>query len=406
MKEIYLDNNATSRIHPDVAEAILECQRECYGNPSSIHDPGLKAQAAVNQAKEKIADFLGCKPRDIIFTSGGTESNNLAIKGLSLAHREKGNHIITNQIEHPSILTTCKYLESQGFEVTYLPVDHYGLIDCKELKKAINNKTILISIMHANNEVGTIQPINEIGDIARSKDVLFHTDAVQSFGKIPINVNESKIDLLTLSAHKSNGPKGIGLLYVREGIKLTPLLHGGEQEGGRRAGTENVPNIVGLGKLVELLKQDMDRRNQLLTRLRDRLFEGIKDKGISVELNGHPTSRLPNTLNINFDKIEGRTLIISLNLEGIAASQGSACTIGTMKASHVLTAMGKTPEEIQGSIRFSLGYENTEEEIDHVVNLMPKVIKYAREYGSICYLTGEFKYTAEESCCSQPLFKA
>ncbi|ODS31443.1 MAG: cysteine desulfurase [Candidatus Scalindua rubra] len=406
MKEIYLDNNATSKIHPDVAEAILECQREYYGNPSSIHDFGLKAQAAVNQAKEKIADFLGCSPKEIIFTSGGTESNNLAIKGLALANREKGNHIITSQIEHHSVLTTCKYLESQGIEVTYMSVDHYGLIDCKELEEAINNKTILISIMHANNEVGTIQSIDEISNIARDKGVFFHTDAVQSFTKIPINVNESKIDLLSLSAHKGNGPKGIGLLCVREGIKLTPLFHGGEQEEGRRAGTENVPNIVGLGRLVELLKQDTDRRNQLLTRLRDRLFQGIKDKGINVKLNGHPTRRLPNTLNISFDDIEGRTLIISLNLEGIAASQGSACTIGTLKASHVLTAMGKTPEEIQGSIRFSLGYENTEEEIDYVVNMMPKVIEYAREYGSICYLKGEFKYEAEESCCSQPLFKA
>ncbi len=406
MKEIYLDNNATSRIHPDVVEAIFECQRECYGNPSSIHDFGLKAQAAVDQAKGKIADFLGCQLGEIIFTSGGTEANNLAIKGLAFANREKGNHIITSQIEHPSILTTCKYLESLDYEVTYLPVDQYGLIDCRELEKAINSKTILISIMHANNEVGTIQPVKEIGDIARAKDVLFHTDAVQSFGKIPISANASGIDLLSLSAHKNNGPKGIGLLYVREGIKLAPLLHGGEQEGGRRAGTENVSGIVGLGKLVEVFKQDFDQNNQRLTGLRDRLFQGIKDKVGNVELNGHLTDRLPNTLNVSFDKIEGRTLIISLNLEGVAASQGSACTIGTMKASHVLTAMGKTPEEIQGSIRFSLGRDNTEEEIDHVISIIPKVIEHAREYGTICYLTGEFKYTAEESCCSQPLFKA
>jgi len=313
-----------------------------------------------------------------VFTSGGTEADNFAIKGIAYANESKGKHIITSSIEHHAVLNTCKYLEKQGFQVTYLPVDEYGFVDPGDMMKAINKETILITIMHANNEVGTIEPISEIGKIAKGKEIIFHTDAVQSLGKIPVDVNELNVDLLSLSAHKIYGPKGIGALYIRKGTRIQPLIHGGHHEKNRRAGTENVPGIAGLGKAIEIVKTSIDKESIYLTDLRNRLCSGISEKIDCVYLNGHSRKRLPNTLNMSFEFVEGESIILNLDMKGVAVASGSACTSGSLEPSHVLKAMGVAPAVAQGSIRFSLGKDNTEEDIDYVLEVLPEIISRLR----------------------------
>ncbi len=345
---------------------------------SRLHQFGQQARKAIDEAREKVADFIGAIQEEIIFTSGGTEADNFAIKGIAYANEKKGKHIITSSIEHHAVLNPCKYLEKQGFQVTYLPVDKYGLVDPDEVEKAIAKETILITIMHANNEIGTIEPIAEIGKIAKEKGICFHTDAVQTVGKIPVDVNELNIDLLSLSAHKIYGPKGIGALYIRKGTRIQPLIQGGHHEKNLRAGTENVPAIVGLGKAVEIAKATLDKESIYLTNLRDGLCSGIGEKIDSVYLNGHPGKRLPNTLNMSFEFVEGESIILNLDMKGIAVSSGSACTSGSLEPSHVLKAMGVEPAIVQGSIRFSLGKDNTEEDIDYVLEVLPEIIAHLR----------------------------
>lgn len=375
---IYFDHNATTPVHPEVFKAMEPFYKEEFGNASSLHAKGRLARSAVDNARSIIGAFLGTGAEDIIFTSGGTESDNIAIKGACWANQNKGNHIITSRIEHSAVLATCKFMEKNGFKVTYLPVDKYGMVSAGDLKKAITDKTVLVSIMHANNETGTVQPIKELAEICREKRVLFHTDAVQSFGKLAIDVNEMQVDLLSLSAHKIYGPKGIGALYIRKGVKITPLSHGGHHERKLRAGTENVAGIVGLGKAVELAAADRENKNKRLAALRDRLYKGITESLGDVSLNGHPTERLPGTLNLSFRYIEGESIMLNLDLQGVCVSTGSACTSGTLEPSHVLTAMGVKPEITQGSIRFSLGEGNTEEEVDYCISILPEIVKRLR----------------------------
>jgi len=378
MRRVYLDNNATTPTHPEVVKAMVPYYEEVFGNASSIHQFGQQARKAINEAREKLAEFIGAKPEEIVFTSGGTESNNFAIKGVAYANENKGKHIITSSIEHLAVLNPCKYLEKQGFRVTYLPVDKYGLVAPADVEKAITKETILITIMHTNNEVGTIEPIVEIGKIAKEKGIYFHTDAVQSIGKIPVNVQELNIDLLSLSGHKIYGPKGIGALYIRKGTRIQPQILGGHHEKNRRAGTENVPGIVGLAKAIEIAKDSMDKESIYLTNLRNRLYNGIIEKIDYVHLNGHPEIRLPNTLNISFEFVEGESIILNLDMKGIAVSSGSACTSGSLEPSHVLKAMGVDPAVAQGSIRFSLGKDNTEDDINYVLEVLPEIVDRLR----------------------------
>ena len=378
MRRVYLDHNATTPTHPEVVKAMLPYYEEVFGNASSIHQFGQQARKAIDKAREKVADFIGAKPEEIVFTSGGTEADNFAIKGIAYANKTKGKHIITSSIEHHAVLNPCKYLEKQGFRVTYIPVDKYGLVNPDEVKKAITKETILITIMHANNEIGTIEPIAEIGKIAKEKGICLHTDAVQTVGKIPVDVNELNVDLLSLSGHKIYGPKGIGALYIRKGTRIQPLIQGGHHEKNRRAGTENVPAIVGLGKAIEIAKETMEGESIRLTNLRNKLCSGIGEKIDHVHLNGHPGKRLPNTLNMSFEFIEGESIILSLDMKGIAVSSGSACTSGSLEPSHVLKAMGVDPAIAQGSIRFSLGKDNTEEDINYVLEVLPEIIARLR----------------------------
>ena len=380
MKKIYLDHNATTPVNPEVLRAMIPYFADEFGNASSLHSFGRKAWDAVENARKSVARLIGpCESVDIVFTCGGTESDNFAIKSSAHALRDKGKHIITSQVEHLAVLNPCQFLEENGYEVTYLPVDEYGVIDIEALKKAIRGDTILISIMSANSEVGTMQPIEEIAAIARKKGVLFHTDAVQMAGKIPINVEEIGIDLLSVSSHKIYGPKGIGALYVSKKAKITPYMHGGHHERNRRAGTENVPGIVGFGKACELAKRDMEKESKRLTDLRDRLWDGINKRVSGIKMNGHPTKRLPNTLNISFKYVEGEPVLINLDLKGIAASAGSACTSGTLEPSYVLKAMGVEAAVAQGSVRFSLGRMNTKADIDMVVKEITAIIKKLRD---------------------------
>ncbi len=378
MKKIYLDNAATTPADVKVLEAMLPFFSQVYGNPSSLHAFGQEAKHAIEEARHITAQFIGTSEEEIIFTSGGTESNNSAIKGVACARRDKGNHIITSRIEHHAILETCHFLEKHGFHVTYIPVDEFGLVDPADVKKAITGKTILISIMHANNEIGTIEPIAEIGKIARKKGIYFHTDAVQSFGHLPIDIGELNADLLSASGHKLYGPKGVGILYVRKGIRMLPFMHGGDQEQRRRASTHNVPGIVGFGKAVELAKEEMAREIERLTLLRDKLIKGILEKIKHARLNGHPKERLPNNVNVSISYVEGESMLLNLDMEGIACSTGSACTSSSLEPSHVLAAIGLSHELGHGSLRFSLGRLTSEEDIDYVLKVLPGIVRKLR----------------------------
>ena len=376
---IYLDHAATTYVKPEVFEAMKPYFSEHFGNASSIYSIGRDSKKAVEEAREKVAKALGAEAREIFFTGSGSEADNWAIKGVAAANKNKGKHIITSSIEHPAIINTCKYLEGEGFEVTYLPVDSDGLISLEDLKKAIKDTTILISIMFANNEIGTIQPIKEIGAIAREKGILFHTDAVQAVGNVAINVNDMNIDLLSLSAHKFYGPKGVGALYVRKGVKISSLIHGGAQERGKRASTENLPGIVGLGKAIELARENMEAYNKKLLELRERTIEGLMAKVPYIKLNGHRTNRLPGNVNISFQFIEGESLLLMLDMMGVCGSSGSACSSGSLDPSHVLMAIGLSHEIAHGSLRLTFGDENTQEDVDYILEEIPKVVSRLRD---------------------------
>lgn len=388
MKEtrtVYLDHNATTPTHPDVVEAMLPYYRDLFGNASSVHQFGRTAKKAIEEARANLARFVGAKnPDEIVFTSGGTESDNLAINGVVHALKDKGDHIITSSIEHLAVESVCKFLQKNGYNVTFLPVDKYGIVDLGVLQKAITEKTILITIMYANNEVGTIEPIKEIVNIAKEKGICVHTDAIQAVGKIKVNAETLGVDLLSISGHKFYGPKGIGALYIRKGTKIAPMQLGGHHEKNRRAGTENVPGIVGLGKAAQLASESLESEIEKLTALRDRLHRGIENKIKDVRLNGHLTKRLPNTCNISFEYIEGESIILNLDLEGIGVSTGSACTSGSLEPSHVLTAMNVPIEIAQGSIRFSMGRVNTQEDIDYVLEKLPPIIDRLRRMSPLC----------------------
>jgi cysteine desulfurase len=378
MKKYYLDNAATTPTDPRVLQAMLPCFTEVYGNPSSQHAFGQTAKHLVEEARKTVASFIEASPEEIIFTSGGTEGNNTVVEGIAHARREKGNHVITSKIEHHSILEPCHFLEKEGFEVTLIPVNEYGIVDPDDVRKAITEKTILISIMHANNEIGTIQPLTEISKIARENGIYFHTDAIQTFGHFPISVNELQIDLLSASAHKLYGPKGIGILYVRKGTRIEPILRGGDQEKRRRASTHNVPGIVGLGKAVELAKEEVSYEIEKLTFLRNMLIDGILTKIEHSRLNGHPSQRLPNNVNISFSYVDGGSMLLKLDMEGIACSTGSACTSSNLEPSHVLSAIGLPLELAHGSLRFSLGRQTTEDNIRYVLEVLPGIISKLR----------------------------
>lgn len=376
---IYLDNAATTRTAPEVVEAMLPYFTEAYGNPSTIYGLGSTAKKAVNQARRTIAEAIGAKQEEIYFTAGGSEADNWALKATAEAYGQKGRHIITTKIEHHALLHTCEYLEKQGFEVTYLGVDGDGLVDLEELKAAIRPDTILISIMYANNEIGTIEPIAEIGAIAKERGILFHTDAVQAFGQVPLNVDELHVDMLSASAHKLNGPKGIGMLYIRTGVKIRSFVHGGSQERSRRAGTENVPGIVGFGAAVERALRTMDEKVKKEIELRDYLISRIEKEIPYCRLNGHRTKRLPGNVNFAFQFIEGESMLIMLDMKGICGSSGSACTSGSLDPSHVLLAIGLKHEIAHGSLRLTLSEENTREELDFVVEELKKIVAKLRE---------------------------
>ena len=377
MQRIYLDYAATTPTHPNVVEAMLPYFTNSFGNPSSIYACGQDAKEATEGARANVAALIGARDEEITFTSGGTEADNAALKGVAYASKDKG-HIITSSIEHHAILETGHFLETQGFEITYLPVDEHGMVDPDDVRQAITDKTVIVSIMHANNEVGTIQPIAEIGRITREAGAYLHTDAVQSAGHVPLNVDELGVDLLSMSAHKLYGPKGIGAFYVRKGTKLVSFMHGGEQEYGRRAGTHNVPGIVGLGKAVQIAQQEIDEEAERVTRLRDKLLNGIQESIDHVRINGHPQMRLPNNLNVSISYAEGEAMCLKLDREGICCSTGSACTSADTSPSHVLTALGLDPLQAHSSLRFSLGKWTTEEEIDRVLNTLPRIVANLR----------------------------
>lgn len=377
-KTIYLDNAATTRTSPEVVKEMLPFFSEYYGNPSSIYEFSNGPKKAVAQARKDIADTLGAKPQEIYFTAGGSESDNWAIKAAAEAYQQKGRHIITSKIEHHAVLHTCQYLESRGFSVTYLDVDEQGVVKLEELKKAIRPDTILITIMFANNEIGTIQPIKEIAEIAREHAILFHTDAVQAYGHIPIDVDQYGIDMMSASGHKINGPKGIGFLYIRTGVKIRSFVHGGAQERKRRAGTENVPGIVGLGKAARLAAETLKERMEKETKLRDYLMDRVMAEVPYTRVNGHRQKRLPNNCNFAFQFIEGESLLIMLDMAGICGSSGSACTSGSLDPSHVLLAIGLPHEIAHGSLRLTLSEENTKEEMDYVVGEIKRIVERLR----------------------------
>lgn len=379
-RKIYLDNAATKRVNKEVLEEMKKYFDEMYGNPSSqLYELGRKSKEAIEKARGQLAGFINADEKEIYFTAGGTESDNWAIKGVAFANLKKGKHIITTKIEHHAILHTCEYLEKFGIETTYLDVDEYGMINLEQLKNSIRPDTILISVMYANNEIGTIQPIERIGEIAHEHGIIFHTDAVQALGSVKIDVKSQHIDLMSVSAHKIGGPKGIGAMYIRKGVKIDNFIHGGGQERGRRAGTEGVQNIVGFGKAVEIAARDFDKHVAGLTARRDRLIEGIKAAIPNIVLNGHPTMRLPNNVNFSYKLVEGESILLMLDMEGIAASSGSACTSGSLDPSHVLLATGLDHGTAHGSIRFTLSEETTDEDIDYVIEKMKAIIERLRE---------------------------
>ena len=376
---IYLDNAATTKTAPEVVDAMLPYFSEYYGNASTIYSLGAESKKAMDHARQTIADSLGAKPEEIYFTAGGSESDNWALKATAEAYASKGKHIITTKIEHHAILHTCEYLEKRGFEITYLNVDRDGLISLDELKAAIRPDTILISVMFANNEIGTIEPIAEIGEIAKEHGVLFHTDAVQAYAQVPIHVDEMHIDMLSASGHKLNGPKGIGFLYIRKGVKIRSFVHGGAQERSRRAGTENIPGIVGLGAAVERAMRIMDSKTRKEIELRDYLIGRLENEIPHCWLNGHRTKRLPNNINFSFLFIEGESMLIMLDMNGICASSGSACTSGSLDPSHVLLAIGLKHEEAHGSLRLTLSEDSTKEEMDIVAEEVKKIVQRLRD---------------------------
>lgn len=377
--KIYMDNAATTPVREEVFQTILPYFKEYYGNASSVYSIAKESKKALEKAREQVAKGIGAKTEEIYFTAGGSESDNMALRGVAEALRRKGNHIITTKIEHHAILHTCEYLEKHGYEVTYLPVDEFGKISLEELEKSIRPETILISVMFANNEIGTIQPIAEIGKIAEKHGILFHTDAVQAVGHVPIRVEDMKIDLLSMSGHKLGAPKGIGAIFIRKGVTIEPLIFGGAQEKKKRAGTENIPGIVGLGKAVELATAEMEVETKRLVQLRDKLISGILEKVPYSRLNGHPTDRLPGNCNISFSYIEGESMLLLLDAIGIAASSGSACTSGSLDPSHVLMAIGLPHEIAHGSLRLTLDRMNTEEEIEFVLEKVPEIVQKLRD---------------------------
>jgi cysteine desulfurase len=379
MKKIYLDHAATTPVDPEVLKVMLPYFCESFGNPSSIHSFGRENRKAIEDARAIVAKELGAnEPSEIIFTGCGSESDNMVLKGIASACRDKGNHIITSAIEHHAIFDTCKFLEKQGFEITYVPVNAAGLVNPQDVANLLTDRTILVSIMHANNEVGTIQPIAAIGKLLRERKILFHTDAVQSVGSIPVNVNELSVDMLSLSAHKFYGPKGVGALYIRKGTRIHPLIHGGGQERNRRAGTENVAGIVGLAKALQLANQNLVDNQAKLSGLRDYLIDNVLKRFEHVRLNGDRTQRLPGNANFSFEYIEGESLLLNLDLKGIAASSGSACTSGSLEPSHVLLSMGICHEIAHGSLRLTLGKSNTKEEIDYLLEVLPEIVDKLR----------------------------
>jgi cysteine desulfurase len=383
MKRIYMDHSATTPVAPEVLEAMLPYFSERFGNASSLHSFGVEAKEALEASREKVAALLGAKPEEIIFTSGGTESDNLALKGIAYRNQEKGKHIITTSIEHPAVLETCRKLQKDGFDVTYLPVTDEGLVDPAALESAIRPDTVLISVMHANNEVGTIQPLQEIGCLAAEKDIYFHTDAVQSVGKIPADVDDLGVDLLSLSAHKLYGPKGIGALYVRKGTKLESIIKGGGHERALRSGTENITGIVGLARAADLAQETMAAEGERLTRLRNRLSSMVLEKVKDTWINGSMTRRLPGNLNFSFKFVEGESLLLFLDSKGIAVSTGSACSSHKLERSHVLLALGLKPEECHGSLRITMGRSNTEEEVDFVAECIIEAVERFRNISAL-----------------------
>ena len=379
MRKVYMDHGAGMPLDSRVFEAMTPYFLEDYGNPSSSHSFGNSARNAIAASREKVAQLVAAeKPQEVVFTSGGTESNNLAIKGVAYRNREQGNHIITTAIEHISVMNICKFLQKQGFEVSYVPVDKQGVVDLEKLEAAINDRTILISVMYANGEIGTIQPIREIGKVAHENQVIFHVDAVAAAGKVPINVKEENIDLLSISSNDMYGPKGVGALYIKKGTKVQPIIQGGGQERGLRSGTENVPGIVGMGEAAEIAKREMEAEGKRLTRLRNKLIKGVLDKIDYSFLNGHPTERLPGNANLRFSYIEGESLILGLDMLGVQVSSGSACTSKTLEPSHVLLAIGLAHEEAHGSLVFTMGKQNSEEDVDYVLEVLPDVVKRLR----------------------------
>lgn len=375
---IYMDHAGTTPTHPEVVEAMLPYFSERFGNPSSLHAVAREARGALDDAREKVAALIGAKPEEVIFTSGGTEADNAAIRGIARAYEDTGRHIITTPIEHHAVLHTCEYLEKLGWKITYLPVDRTGLVDPDDVRKAITPETTLVTVMHANNEVGTVEPIEEIGAIARERGVKFHSDTVQTAGALPIDVDGMNLDSLSISSHKFYGPKGVGALYVRRGVKHVPLLHGGGQERKRRAGTENIPALVGFGKAAELARLERGDRAARLTALRERLLDGIRSRIDDVVLNGHPEKRLPNNVNVCIRYIEGESMLLMLDMQGVAASSGSACTSGSLSPSHVLLGIGVPVEDAHGSLRFTLGRANTGADVDYVLEILPPIVERLR----------------------------
>lgn len=398
MRRVYFDHSATTPIRSEVAEEMQKNLTDYFGNPTSLHFFGRVVRKALEEAREKVANSIGAKPEEIVFTSGGTEADNMAIHGVAMSNKNRGNHIITSSIEHHAVLNTVKALGKQGFTVTILPVDKYGMVSVDDLANAITDKTVLISIMHASNEVGTIQPIHELATLAHEKGIIFHTDAVQSMGKIPVNVDDLGVDLLTISAHKIYGPKGVGALYIRKGTRWRQsLFHGGAQERLRRAGTENVPGIIALGKACELIVEDLENESANLAGLRDKLIKEILDNITHTRLTGHPTMRLPNHASFCFEFIEGESMLLSMDMKGVAASSGSACTSGSLEPSHVLLAMGIPHELAHGSIRITLGRDNTEEDIDYFIEILPPIVERLR---AMSPLDQESEFAIESSCAA------